>query len=156
MTDRLTFRCPDDWHLHLRDGPMLATVLPFTSRQFARAIIMPNLVPPITTVAAARAYEARIRAVLPSDARFTPLMTCYLTDSFDRAELERGWGEGVFVAAKLYPAKATTNSEFGVTDIKQIYPLLETMARLGMPLLMHGELTDRHVAIFDREAAVID
>jgi dihydroorotase len=156
MTDRLTIRRPDDWHLHLRDGALLAAVLPFTARQFGRAIVMPNLVPPITTVAAARAYEARIRAALPPDARFTPLMTCYLTDGFDKAELERGWGERVFVAAKLYPARATTNSEFGVTDLRKITPLLETMARLGMPLLVHGEVVDPAVDIFDREAVFID
>ena len=156
MTDRLTIRRPDDWHLHLRDGAMLAAVLPFTARQFGRAIVMPNLVPPVTTVAAARAYEAHIRAALPPASRFTPLMTCYLTDGLDKAELERGWGERVFAAAKLYPAKATTNSEHGVTDIGKIRPVLETMARLGMPLLVHGEVVDPAVDIFDREAVFIE
>jgi dihydroorotase len=154
--DRLTIRRPDDWHLHLRDGAMLAAVLPFTARQFGRAIVMPNLVPPVTTVAAARDYAARIRAALPQGARFTPLMTCYLTDGLDKAELERGWGEGVFAAAKLYPAKATTNSDFGVTDIGKIRTLLETMARLGMPLLVHGEVVDPTVDIFDREAVFLE
>jgi dihydroorotase len=156
MPDRLTLRRPDDWHLHLRDGGMLEAVLPFTARQFARAIVMPNLVPPITTVAAARAYEARIRAALAPGVDFTPLMTCYLTDSLERAELERGVAERVFVAAKLYPARATTNSEFGVTDIRKIYPLLETMTRLGMPLLIHGEVVDPAVDVFDREAVFIE
>jgi dihydroorotase len=135
---------------------MLGAVLGYTARQFARAIIMPNLVPPITTVGAARAYAARIVAALPAGARFTPLMTCYLTDGLDAAELERGWQEGVFVAAKLYPAKATTNSDFGVTDIKHVYPTLERMARLGMPLLIHGEVVDPEVDIFDREAVFIE
>src|SRR5260221_9215347 len=108
MPQSLILRRPDDWHLHLRDGAMLAAVLPHTARQFARAVVMPNLVPPVTTVAAARAYAARIRAALPAEARFTPLMTCYLTDGIDPAELERGWAERVFAAAKLYPAHATT------------------------------------------------
>ena len=156
MTDTLTLRRPDDWHLHLRDGAMLRAVLPFTARQFGRAIVMPNLVPPITTVAAARDYAARIRAALPAGADFTPLMTCYLTDGLDKAELERGWGERVFVAAKLYPAHATTNSAHGVTDVRKIYPLLETMARLGMPLLVHGEVVDPAVDVFDREAVFIE
>jgi dihydroorotase len=156
MTDRLTIRRPDDWHLHLRDGALLAAVLPFSARQFGRAIVMPNLVPPVTTVAAARAYAARIRAALPAESRFTPLMTCYLTDGLDQAELARGWDERVFAAAKLYPAKATTNSDFGVTDIAKIRPLLETMARLGMPLLVHGEVVDPAVDIFDREAVFIE
>ena len=156
MTDRLTIRRPDDWHLHLRDGAMLRTVLPYTARQFGRAIVMPNLVPPVTTVAAAREYEARIRAALPAGADFTPLMTCYLTDGLDAGELERGWRERVFVAAKLYPAHATTNSAHGVTDIGKIAPVLDTMARLGMPLLVHGEVVDQAVDVFDREAVFIE
>ena len=135
---------------------MLAAVLPFTARQFARAIVMPNLVPPITTVAAAEAYRTRILAALPKDARFTPLMTCYLTDGSDPAEIERGYRTGVFSAVKLYPAKATTNSAFGVTDIAKTYPVLERMAALGMPLLIHGEVTDPEVDVFDREAAFIE
>jgi len=156
MTDELTIRRPDDWHLHLRDGAMLQTVLRYTARQFARAIVMPNLVPPVTTVAAARDYAARIAAALPAGARFTPLMTCYLTDGLDPAELARGWQERVFVAAKLYPAHATTNSAHGVTDIAKIRGVLETMARLGMPLLVHGEVVDPTVDVFDREAVFIE
>ena len=156
MTDELTIRRPDDWHLHLRDGAMLQTVLRYTARQFARAIVMPNLVPPVTTVAAARDYATRIAAALPAGARFTPLMTCYLTDGLDPAEVARGWQERVFVAAKLYPAHATTNSAHGVTDIGKIRRVLETMARLGMPLLVHGEVVDPAVDVFDREAVFIE
>jgi dihydroorotase len=152
----VTLRRPDDWHAHFRDGAMLAAVLPFTVRQFARAIVMPNLVPPVTTVAAAEAYRARILAALPKDARFTPLMTCYLTDGTDPAEVERGYRAGVFSAVKLYPAKATTNSAFGVTDIAKTYSVLERMTALGMPLLIHGEVTDPEVDVFDREAAFIE
>jgi dihydroorotase len=152
----LTLRRPDDWHAHFRDGVMLAAVLPFTARQFARAIVMPNLVPPVTTVAAAEAYRARILVALPPDARFTPLMTCYLTDGTDPAEVECGYRAGVFAAVKLYPAKATTNSAFGVTDIAKTYPVLERMAALGMPLLIHGEVTDPEVDVFDREARFIE
>jgi dihydroorotase len=152
----VTLRRPDDWHAHFRDGAMLAAVLSFTARQFARAIVMPNLVPPVTTVAAAEAYRARIRAALPKDTRFTPLMTCYLTDGTDPAEVERGYRAGVFSAVKLYPAKATTNSAFGVTDIAKTYPVLERMAALGMPLLIHGEVTDPEVDVFDREATFIE
>jgi len=152
----ITLRRPDDWHVHLRDAPMLAAVLPFTARQFARAIVMPNLVPPITCVAAARAYRERILTALPAGASFTPLMTCYLTDTTDPQEVARGWAEGVFAAVKLYPAHATTNSAFGVTDYQRISPVLERMARLGMPLLIHGEVTDPEVDVFDREAVFID
>ncbi len=157
MTEQtLTLRRPDDWHAHFRDGAMLAAVLPFTARQFARAIVMPNLVPPVTTVAAAEAYRARILAALPKGARFTPLMTCYLTDGTDPAEVERGYRSGAFAAVKLYPAKATTNSAFGVTDIAKTYGVLERMAALGMPLLIHGEATDPEVDVFDREAIFIE
>ena len=152
----VTLRRPDDWHAHFRDGAMLAAVLPFTARRFARAIVMPNLVPPVTTVAAAEAYRARILAALPKGARFTPLMTCYLTDGADPAEVERGCRAGVFSAVKLYPAKATTNSAFGVTDIARTIPVLERMAALGMPLLIHGEVTDPEVDVFDREAQFIE
>jgi dihydroorotase len=152
----LTLRRPDDWHAHFRDGAMLAAVLPLTARQFARAIVMPNLVSPVTTVAAAEAYRARILAALPKGARFTPLMTCYLTDGTDPAEVERGYRAGVFAAVKLYPAKATTNSAHGVTDIAKTYAALERMASLGMPLLIHGEVTDPEVDVFDREAAFIE
>ena len=154
--DRITIRRPDDWHVHLRDGAMLAAVLPFTARQFARAIVMPNLVPPVTTVAAARAYRDRILAALPRDLAFEPLMTCYLGDDTDPDEVEAGWQEGVFTAVKLYPAHATTNSQFGVTEIRRVHPVLERLQRLGMPLLVHGEVTDHHIDIFDREAVFID
>jgi dihydroorotase len=149
-------RRPDDWHVHLRDGAMLTGVVNFTARQFARAIVMPNLAPPVTTVAAAEAYRSRILAALEPGLSFTPLMTCYLTDSIDAVEIERGFAAGVFTACKLYPAHATTNSSHGVTDIKNIRGALETMQRIGMPLLLHGEVTDKHVDIFDREAVFID
>jgi dihydroorotase len=154
--DTITLRRPDDWHVHLRDGPMLAAVLPFTARQFARAIVMPNLVPPVTDVAAARAYRERILAALPASADFTPLMTCYLTDTTDPREVGRGYEEGVFAAAKLYPAHATTNSASGVIDFARVMPVFECMATLGMPLLIHGEVTDPEVDVFDREAVFID
>jgi dihydroorotase len=131
-------------------------VLPYTARQFGRAIVRPNLVPPVTTAAAARDYAGRIAAALPAGTGFKPLMTCYLTDGIDAAELERGWKAGTFAAAKLYPAHATTNSAHGVTDIAKIRPALDTMAKLGMPLLVHGEVTDPAVDIFDREAVFID
>lgn len=156
MTDHLTLRRPDDWHVHLRDGAMLQAVAGYTARQFARAIIMPNLVPPITTAAAANAYRARILAALPADSGFTPLMTLYLTDDADAEAVAAGHAAGAWIAAKLYPARATTNSHFGVTDIARIMPVLERMARIGMPLLVHGEVTDPAVDIFDREAAFID
>ncbi|MEX0300504.1 MAG: dihydroorotase [Kordiimonas sp.] len=154
--ERLIIRQPDDWHIHLRDGDMLNTVVAYTARQFARAIIMPNLTPPITTVAAGDAYRKRILAAVPEGMDFTPLMTCYLTDSIEAAEIERGYKDGVFTACKLYPANATTNSSHGVTDVKRIYPVLEVMQRIGMPLLVHGEVTDNHIDIFDREAVFID
>jgi dihydroorotase len=154
--DRLTLRRPDDWHVHLRDGAMLADVVNFTAKQFGRAIVMPNLRPPITTVAAAEAYRERIVSALEPGVVFTPLMTCYLTDTIDAGEVERGFAQGVFTACKLYPAHATTNSDHGVTDIQNIYPVLEAMQRIGMPLLVHGEVTDRNVDIFDREAVFID
>lgn len=155
-TATLTICRPDDWHVHLRDGAVMAGVVPFTARQFARAIVMPNLSPPVTDVAATIAYRDRIRAAVPAGVDFTPLMTCYLTDATDPAEVARGHGEGVFVAAKLYPAHATTGSAHGVTDIRHLYPVLETMQRIGMPLLVHGEVTDHDVDIFDREAVFID
>jgi dihydroorotase len=149
-------RRPDDWHVHLRDGEMLAAVLPYTARQFARAIVMPNLVPPVTSIVAARAYRERILAGLPAGAEFTPLMTCYLTDKTDPEEVARGYDEGIFTAVKLYPAHATTNSDFGVIDYDRISPVLERMAGLGMPLLVHGEVTDPEIDVFDREAVFID
>src|SRR6516162_7080116 len=154
--DTITLRRPDDWHVHLRDGAMLAAVIPFTARHFARAIVMPNLVPPVTDVAAAHAYRDRILAVLPAGAAFTPLMTCYLTDATDPQEVARGWEEGVFAAVKLYQAHATTNSASGVTDCARVMPVLERMAALGTPLLVHGEVTDPEIDVFDREAVFID
>lgn len=154
--DRLVIRRPDDWHVHLRDGAMLQAVADHTARQFARAIVMPNLAPPVTSVEAARGYRERILTAISHDAAFTPLMTCYLTDDADPQEIERGFQEGVFTACKLYPANATTNSSHGVTDIKNIYPVLETMQRIGMPLLVHGEVTDADIDIFDREAVFIE
>jgi len=152
----LTLRRPDDWHVHLRDGALLAAVLPHTARTFARAIVMPNLVPPITTAKAARDYRDRILRALPREARFTPLMTCYLTDATDAADLAGGHRDGVFTAAKLYPAHATTNSAAGVTDFRAIRPVLALMERIGLPLLVHGEVADPAVDVFDREAAFID
>jgi dihydroorotase len=154
--DSITLRRPDDWHVHLRDGAMLTAVVPYTARQFARAIVMPNLVPPVTDAPTARAYRERIVAALPTGSAFTPLMTCYLTDATDPEEVARGYEEGVFAAVKLYPAHATTNSAFGVTDVARVMPVLERMAALDMPLLIHGEVTDPEVDVFDREAAFID
>ncbi len=154
MTDHLTIRRPDDWHVHLRDGAMLDAVARFTARQFARAIVMPNLSPPVTSVAAASAYRERI--VAATGPGFTPLMTCYLTDDASADELARGHGEGVWVAAKLYPANATTNSAHGVTDLRKLWPGLERMQAIGMPLLVHGEVTDPEVDIFDREAVFVE
>ena len=156
MSESLTIRRPDDWHVHLRDGEVLRGVAHFTARQFARAIVMPNLAPPVTTVEAAVAYRERIFAAVPEDSSFTPLMTCYLTDDIDPDELERGHREGVFTAAKLYPANATTNSAHGVTDIANIRGALERMAAIGMPLCVHGEVTDAEIDVFDREKVFID
>ncbi|TWA84827.1 dihydroorotase [Azospirillum brasilense] len=155
-TDRLVLRRPDDWHVHLRDGAMLKAVLPFTAHQFGRAIIMPNLKPPVTRTADAVAYRERILAALPAGQSFTPLMTAYLTDGTDADDLAQGFEDGVFAAAKLYPANATTNSAHGVTDLGKIAPVLERMAEIGMPLLIHGEVTDSHVDIFDREAVFLE
>ncbi len=152
---RLQLRQPDDWHLHLRDGAALAAVLPFTARQFARAIVMPNLRPPVTTAAAADAYRQRILAALPAGLRFEPLMTLYLTDNTPPDEIRRARDAGV-VALKLYPAGATTNSDAGVTDIRKTRATLEAMQREGLLLLVHGEVTDPEVDIFDREAVFID
>lgn len=153
--DRLTITRPDDWHVHLRDGAMLAGVARYTARQFARAIVMPNLSPPITHRAAAAAYRERILAATAGQ-NFTPLMTCYLTDDTDRDDIAIGHAEGIFTAAKLYPAHATTNSAHGVTDIAALRPLFARMEAIGMPLLVHGEVTDRDIDIFDREAIFID
>jgi dihydroorotase len=150
----ITIRRPDDWHVHLRDGEMLKLVAPYTARQFARAIVMPNLAPPVTDVEQAAAYRDRI--VAAAGGGFTPLMTCYLTDRVDPDELARGYSDGVWIAAKLYPAGATTNSAAGVTDIRNIYPALERMQAIGMVLCVHGEVTDPDVDVFDREAVFID
>ena len=149
----LIIRKPDDWHVHLRDGEMLQRVAPYTARQFARAIIMPNLVPPVFSVEAARDYRRRILEV--TEPGFTPLMTCYLTDQANPDEIARGLDEGVWIAAKLYPAGATTNSASGVTDIANIYPVLERMERIGMVLCVHGEVTDPAIDVFDREKIFI-
>ena len=152
--DRLTLRRPDDWHLHLRDGPALASVVADSARCFARAIVMPNLAPPVTGVEQAASYRDRI--VAAAGEGFTPLMTCYLTDRVNPGELARGHSDGVWIAAKLYPAGATTNSAAGVTNIRNIYPTLERMQAIGMVLCVHGEVTDPDVDVFDREAVFID
>jgi dihydroorotase len=152
----LRLRRPDDWHVHLRDGALLQAVASATAHQFARAIVMPNLAPPITTVAMAVAYRERIRAAVPDGLGFTPLMTAYLTDDSDPQELERGHQQGVFSACKLYPAHATTNSAAGVSDLTKLEPVFATLERIGLPLLIHGEVTDPEVDIFDREAVFIE
>jgi dihydroorotase len=152
----ITIRRPDDWHVHLRDGAMLKAVLPYTAAQFARGVIMPNLVPPVTSVAAAAAYRERILAARPAGSDFQPLMTCYLTDTTSADEIARGHAEGVWVAAKLYPAGATTNAHHGVTDIAALSPVLERMEKIGMPVLIHGEATDPAIDIFDREAVFME
>lgn len=158
--NQLVIRQPDDWHVHLRDDAMLNAVSKYTARQFARAIIMPNLSTPVTTIAAASAYKTRIIESLKLEGKngnhFTPLMTCYLSDDADVAEIEKGFSTGVFTACKLYPANATTNSKFGVTSVDTIYPVFEMMQRTGMPLLIHGEATESHIDIFDREAVFIE
>ncbi|MBT3066826.1 dihydroorotase [Rhodoferax sp. U11-2br] len=151
----LTLTRPDDWHLHVRDGDALATVVPHTAAQFGRAIIMPNLRPPVTTTEAALAYKARIQAAVPPGVAFEPLMTLYLTDKLPADEIQRAKDAGV-VAAKLYPAGATTNSDAGVTDLKKIYKTLEAMQRAGLLLLVHGEVTSSEIDLFDREAVFID
>ena len=155
MSDVITFTRPDDWHLHLRDGAAMAAVLPATARQFARAIVMPNLRPPVTTATAALAYRQRIAAALPAGSGFTPLMTLYLTDNTPPEEIARAKAAGV-VALKLYPAGATTNSDAGVTDLAKCHATLEAMQREGLLLLVHGEVTDPDIDIFDREAVFID
>ena len=146
---------PDDWHLHLRDGSLMHAVLPDTARQFARAIVMPNLRPPITTTEQAQTYRARILAALPMGSHFEPLMTLYLTDNTTAQEIRSAKQSGIVHAVKYYPAGATTNSDSGVTDIRKTYPALEEMQHCGMPLLMHGEVTDTSVDMFDREAVFI-
>lgn len=156
LPSTLTLRRPDDWHVHLRDGPMLLACAAHTARQFRRAIVMPNLVPPVTQVSQAVAYRERIRRAIPPGLSFEPLMTCYLTDDADPSELLRGKREQVWIAAKLYPAHATTNSAHGVTSLDRIAPALEAMEQAGMPLLVHGEVTDAEVDVFDREAVFLD
>ena len=149
-------RQPDDWHVHLRDGEALRDIVHHTARQFARAIVMPNLAPPVTTTALAEAYSARIRAVVPAGVAFEPLMTIYLTDTSSPDDIADGFARGIVTACKLYPAHATTNSAHGVTDVKALWPVLERMQRIGMPLLIHGEVTDHTVDVFDREAVFIE
>ena len=156
MVESLTIRRPDDWHLHFRDGETMRAVVPQTARQFARAIVMPNLAPPVTTTALAAAYRDRIGAAVPEGVAFTPLMTAYLTDESDADDLAVGHADGVLTAAKLYPAGATTNSAHGVTDVANIMSVLERMAEIGMPLCVHGEVTTPDIDIFDREAVFID
>jgi dihydroorotase len=155
MTSTLTLTRPDDWHLHVRDGAALHTVVPHTAAQFGRAIIMPNLKPPVTTAELALAYKARIVAAVPEGVQFEPLMTLYLTDNLPPEEIVKAKAAGV-VACKLYPAGATTNSDAGVTDLKKIYPTLEAMQKVGMLLLVHGEVTSSDIDLFDREAAFIE
>jgi len=152
----ITLTRPDDWHLHLRDGAVLRDVLPHTARQFARAIVMPNLKPPVTTVALAKAYYERILAVLPSGVKFEPLMTLYLTDKTSADEIKRAVDSGFVHGVKLYPAGATTNSDAGVTNLKHCMSTLETMQEVGLPLLVHGEVTDGDIDLFDREAVFIE
>jgi dihydroorotase len=154
--DSLTIRTPDDFHAHFRDGAMLSNVAVFTARQFGRAIVMPNLVPPIITTEQALAYKSRISVALPDSLQFKPLMTSYLTEDSDPADIERGFADGVLTACKLYPAGATTNSAQGVRNIERVYGALATMERVGMPLLIHGEVTDPDIDIFDREAVFLD
>ena len=152
----LTIRRPDDWHVHLRDGAMLQAVTPHTAAHFARAIIMPNLVPPVVTRADAAAYRQRIMAALPQGSDFTPLMTLYLTEATDPADVEAAFRAGEIAAVKLYPAGATTNSQSGVRDIRKVYSVLERMAEIGLTLCVHGEVTDPSIDIFDREAVFIE
>jgi len=156
MVSTLTLARPDDWHLHLRDGAAMAAVLPDTARRFARAIVMPNLKPPVTTVEAAREYRDRIIAALPAGAKFQALMTLYLTDKLPASEIDAAKASGFVHAVKLYPAGATTNSDAGVTDLKNCAATLARMEKLGLPLLVHGEVTDPDVDVFDREAVFID
>ncbi len=156
MTDRITIRKPDDWHLHVRDGAMLKASLPFTAKHFGRAIIMPNLLPPVATVKDAIAYRQRVLDARPEGSTFSPLMTCYLTDGTDPDEVEAGFRDGVFTAVKLYPANATTNSAGGVSDYAKIRRVLARMEKIGMPLLIHGEEVDPEIDVFDREAVFIE
>ena len=156
MTERLTIRKPDDWHLHARDGAMLRAVLPFTAKHFGRAIVMPNLTPPVMTVKEAISYRDRVLAAIPDDSSFKPLMTCYLTDATDPDDVETGFREGVFTAVKLYPAHVTTNSAHGVTDYAKIRRVLARLEKIGMMFLIHGEEADPAIDIFDRETVFIE
>ena len=156
MTSTLTLIRPDDWHLHLRDGDALAHTVAWSAAQFARAIVMPNLKPPVVTAAQARAYRKRILAARPAGSDFEPLMTLYLTDQTRPEDIREAVAEGLVRAVKLYPAGATTNSDSGVTDIARVGRVLETMQECGLPLLVHGEVTDPEVDIFDREAVFLD
>jgi dihydroorotase len=156
MADHITLRKPDDWHLHVRDGAMLKAALPFTAAHFGRAIIMPNLLPPVLNVKDAIAYRDRVVAALPEGSKFQPLMTCYLTDATDPDDVETGFREGVFTAVKMYPANATTNSAYGVTDFQRIRAVLARMEKIGMTFLIHGEEADPDIDVFDREAVFIE
>jgi dihydroorotase len=156
MTKRLTIRKPDDWHLHVRDGAMLKACLPYTANHFGRAILMPNLLPPVRTMADGAAYRDRVMAALPKGSKFKPLITCYLTDDTDPDDVELGFREGVFTAVKMYPANATTNSAAGVTDYRKIERVLARMEKIGMRFLIHGEEVDPAVDVFDREAVFIE
>jgi dihydroorotase len=156
MITRITIRKPDDWHLHVRDGEMLKVALPFTAKNFGRAILMPNLIPPVRTTADGVAYRERAMAALPAGSKFKPLMTLYLTDDTDPDDVERGFRDGVFTGVKLYPANATTNSAAGVTDYSKVMRVLERMEKIDMPFLMHGETVAPDVDIFDREKVFID
>ena len=155
-TKSISIPQPDDWHLHLRDATVLAAVLPDTARIFARAVVMPNLKPAVCTASAAAAYRSRIETLIPAGANFTPLMTAYLTDGTDPLDLRAGWNDGIFAAAKLYPAGATTNADDGVTEITHLDSVFEMLQQLGMPLLIHGEVVDPQVDVFDREAVFIE
>ncbi|HGJ5875277.1 MAG TPA: dihydroorotase [Arsenophonus sp.] len=156
ITTSIKIHRPDDWHVHFRDGKILKLVVPYTSRFFGRAIVMPNLIPPVIDINQAKSYRERILEATPREHTFTPLMTCYLTDKTDVKTVEEGFKEGVFTACKLYPANATTNSSYGVSDITKIYPVIAKMEKTGMPLLVHGEVTNNDIDIFDREAYFID
>ena len=156
MTDRITIKKPDDWHLHVRDGAMLKASLPFTARNFGRAIVMPNLLPPVTTTKDAAAYRERVMKALPEGSTFKPLMTCYLTDATDPDDVETGFRDGIFTAVKMYPANATTNSAAGVTDFAKIRRVLARMEKIGMTFLIHGEEADPEIDVFDREAVFIE
>ena len=156
LSDQITLRQPDDWHLHLRDGDILEQVVTHSARVFRRAVVMPNLSPPITSIEAAVSYRNRILKAVPFGMSFTPLMTLYLTDNLSVEVLKNGFQEGIFIAAKLYPANATTNSSEGVSDINLINSLFETMESIDMPLLIHGEVVDPEIDVFDREAVFIE